>query len=151
MRGRPRLLGAVLLAGLALAACGESDDGGTTGPTPADTAPAQTLTEMRRSGPLSPAGVAIIRRAQEEVAIYCRKVARGLTGGDAPTPRDLERVTAALDELAELASRQPEAQTDDGTTPRLALGDIAENLEGTNCDPRLVARIDEALAMLPTQ
>ncbi len=38
-----------------------------------------------------------------------------------------------------------------GTTPRLALGDIAENLEGTNCDPRLVAQIDEALATLPAE
>jgi hypothetical protein len=30
-----------------------------------------------------------------------------------------------------------------------ALGAIAEDLEGTNCDSRLVARIDARLAALP--
>ena len=53
--------------------------------------------------------------------------------------------------LAALAAQAPEAGTPDGTTPRLALGDIAENLEGTNCDSRLVARIDEALGSLPAE
>ena len=31
----------------------------------------------------------------------------------------------------------------------LFLGDLAEDLEGSNCDPRLVARIDQGLAALP--
>jgi hypothetical protein len=32
---------------------------------------------------------------------------------------------------------------------RLFLGDFAEDLQGSNCDPRLVQRIDQALATLP--
>ena len=31
----------------------------------------------------------------------------------------------------------------------LFLGDLAEDLEGSNCDQRLVERIDQALATLP--
>jgi hypothetical protein len=62
---------------------------------------------------------------------------------------DARRVNAALNELIELARAKPEAPAPAGGSVRLALGDIAENLEGTNCDPRLVERIDAVLADLP--
>jgi len=101
--------------------------------------------------PLSAAEARLIAKARDGVSAYCRKVAQGLGGGKRPGPADLEQVTGELDELAALAARAPEASAPDGTTPRLALGDIAENLEGTNCDPRLVAYIDEALASLPAE
>jgi hypothetical protein len=140
------MLGAALLGGIALVACGGSEDEATVEGT-VDTAPAQTAIGVSE-GPLSAAGVAVIRRAQEAVGVYCSRVARGLAKGQAPSPRDYERVTAAIDGLAELAAREPEAEAPDGSTPRLALGDIAENLEGTNCDQRLVDRIDQALSEL---
>ena len=65
-------------------------------------------------------------------------------------PKRFEKVNASLDQLAALAAEQARRRPGPtGTSPRLALGDIAENLEGTNCDSRLVARIDEALAAIP--
>ena len=131
-----------------VAGCGDSDD------PEADSDAAGSATTQTAPGPtqqetLSAAGVKTIQRARDEVSAYCRKVDQGLSGGPGPTPADLDRVNAALDELAQVAAEQPGAEMVDGTTPRLALGDIAENLEGTNCDPRLVAQIDEALATLP--
>jgi hypothetical protein len=151
MSGRFRPPAVVLLCVLALTACGDSEDPGTAGSGSTNTAAARTVPEVSRDAPLSAGEIAVIRRAQEAVGAYCAKVARGLAEGDAPTQRDFDRVTRPLDELAELASHRPGAEAPDGATPRLALGDIAENLEGTNCDPRLVARIDEALATLPAE
>lgn len=81
---------------------------------------------------------------------HCAIVARYLAGRRAPpTAEEFERVVAALDRLAERAELSPQATIADGSTPRLALGDIAEDLEGSNCDSRLVDRIDTALAGLP--
>ena len=130
-----------------MAACGEDDSAseateGVASVTQAESGPPQ---------PLSPAGMRVIQRARDAVSAHCRQVADALGKGAMPPQASFERATAALDELAELAADQPEAEAEDGSTPRLALGDIAENLEGTNCDPRLVARIDQALAGLPAE
>ena len=78
---------------------------------------------------------------------YCARIAE--RGGAPPSAREFERVTGALDELAELASRRPNDVDPSGASAELALGDLAENLEGSNCDSRLVERIDEQLAALP--
>ena len=91
----------------------------------------------------------MVRDAQQGVTSYCRARARELGGGKPTSAKDLERVTSALERLAALAQAKPEAETGDGATVRLALGDIAENLEGTNCDERLVELIDSRLAELP--
>lgn len=140
------LLNGAIVALLALAAlgCGGSDGDDETG-----SAPGETSAGPAQVADVSPAGVKTIQRARDEVAAYCRRVAAALGKGTAPTPAAFTRVNEALDKLVNLAAEQPEAATADGTTPRLALGDLAENLEGTNCDERLVARIDQALATLP--
>jgi hypothetical protein len=152
MSRRGRLLRAVLLCGLALAACGGSEqEPETAGQETAGTAAGPLAPDPAGPRPLSPAGIRVMQRAREEVSAYCGRVARALAEGEGPTAADFERVTAALDRLGTLAAQQPGAEAEHGTTPRLALGDIAENLEGTNCDPRLVARIDEALAELPAE
>jgi hypothetical protein len=134
---------AIVLSASGMAGCGGTDE---TDGRSGETEPTQAQVEPQE---LSPAGVKTIQRARDEVSAHCRSVDQALDGGTGPTPTDMQRVNAALDELAELAAAEPGAEMVDGTTPRLALGDIAENLEGTNCDPRLVARIDEALADLP--
>jgi hypothetical protein len=136
----PACLVALSILGVAagLAACGD-DDGGESAGTVRDGEATLSRPEIRT-----------IRAAQAEVAGYCARQARALAGqAPAPSPRDLEAVTEALDELGALAEEKPEAETPDGASVRLALGDIAENLEGTNCDPRLVERIDTILAGLP--
>ena len=127
-----------------LGGCGGDSAGPETTTAPA---PVPTVSESR---PLAPAEIRVIIWAQRRVAAYCRRFSRSLgEGGGPPTEADLERVIAALDRLATLAERAPTAETIDGTTARLALGDIAENLEGTNCAPQLVAHIDAALTGLP--
>jgi len=148
MTWRTRLLCATLASAIVTAGCGDSDSPSAEEGTATVSAQA-TVPASRQE--LSPAGLRVIETARNEVSAYCRSVAEGLGGGEGPRPSDLDRVTAALDRLAALATEQPGAETVDGTTPRLALGDIAENLEGTNCDPRLVTRIDEALAALPAE
>jgi hypothetical protein len=144
---RTGLISAVLLCALLGAGCGDDDSS----PAPATEAtPELTPTSPpAATPPLSASGMRVIQRARDTVSAHCRQVADALAEGAPPPPGGFERATAALDELARLAAEQPDAEAEDGTTPRLALGDIAENLEGTNCDARLVARIDEALAVLP--
>jgi hypothetical protein len=141
MTRRGRLLPSVVLCAAALAGCGDS--GSSSGDE--ETSSVETTTVEQVSGP--PARV--IRRAQTAVDTYCRRVAEALGEGRGPTPADFERVSSAIDQLVALAAQRPQATDPIGTTPRLALGDIAENLEGANCDPRLVERIDAALATLP--
>lgn len=141
----PRLTRATLacatavVAILAATGCGSDDPHGTTGIAQTATAPQQ----------LTPAELRVVERTQQEVIAYCRHVARVVrTPGRTPDPARFARVNAAIDELATLAAENPEAETADGISARLALGDIAENLEGTNCDNRLVERIDQRLAGL---
>jgi hypothetical protein len=139
----------VALSALALATgCGDSGDD-QAGAEPTGTVTAQTATISERPHPLSAADAKVVERAREEVNAYCRKVARARGGGAAPRAGDLERVAASLDELAALAARDPEGEGPDGITARLALGDIAEDLEGSNCSIALVERIDQALAEIP--
>jgi hypothetical protein len=47
--------------------------------------------------------------------------------------------------LARLALRKPEAPYATGQTIRQLAGDTAEDLEGTNCSPRLVVELERGL------
>ena len=134
---------AAVLCAIAVAGCGGSDSDRDDEDQKASTEAASEAETVR--GPPE----RVIRRTRDEVAVYCRRVARVLGGEPGPTAADYERVTSAIDRLVALAAQRPQATDAIGTTPRLALGDIAENLEGANCDPRLVERIDAALATLP--
>jgi hypothetical protein len=143
------ILCALAAAGVPASCGGEGSSSSTAGPTAA-TQPAPT-------GPppsLSAADVAVIAKAKEAVSTYCSKVGAAIGGqGAGPSEGDYLDVTAALDDLAGLAARKPDAETNtpDRITAEVALGDIAENLEGTDCDPRLVEKINEALAQLPAE
>ena len=128
-----------LASALPAAGCGGSGESTTT-------EPARTVTEPP---PLSPGEVALLDRTRAAVDSYCVHVGARVAEGRAPATRRFARVTAQVERLAALARTKPLAPAPDGSTPRFALGDIAEDLEGSNCDPRLARRIDEALAALP--
>jgi hypothetical protein len=76
-------------------------------------------------------------------------VGERVASGRQPAPERFDRVVSEIERLERLAQRKPLASSPDGSTPRFALGDIAEDLEGSNCDTRLARIIDEALAALP--
>ncbi len=89
-------------------------------------------------------------RSERVVQRYCGKLALALTGQrKPPSVAEQGRALAATDRLIELARNKPAASLEGGADMRLFLGDLAEDLEGSNCDQRLVQRIDQALATLP--
>lgn len=134
--GRRIAATAVLAAALALSACGSSPD---------RTSTARTVTEPP---PLAAAEAQTITETRAAVDAYCVHVGERVATGREPTAARFERVVAEIERLERLAARKPLAPAPDGSTPRFALGDIAEDLEGSNCDSRLVRRIDETLAAL---
>jgi hypothetical protein len=99
---------------------------------------------------LAPADARRILKVRERVRDYCDRVSDYLAGRRGPpTGAELAAVSRQLDRLAALARAHPSAVNESGVSARLALGDIAEDLEGTNCDDRLVRRIDRVLPELP--
>jgi hypothetical protein len=132
-RTRDAATGLAVSLALVLGSCG--DEGGTG---------ASTATEPGR---LTAAESETIVVARESVGRYCTRIAQ--RRGALPSAGEFDGVAAALDELAALARRRPNDVDPSGASAELALGDIAENLEGSNCDSRLVERIDEQLAALP--
>ena len=136
---RLTLLGAIAAA-LALAACGGSEGDGGESP---------ETREVPRQ--LTPEETAEVSRLQETVNDYCVGVARYLAGERAaPTGAELDRATEAVDKFAAMARENPSATLPSGADLRLALGDLAEDLEGSNCSAELVRRIDEELATIQT-
>ena len=136
---KARVISVLAAAVLAAAGCGDSDEReGTTA--------ARTVTEP---APLSAAEVAILDRTRAEVDSYCVHVGDRVSEGREPEAARFDRVVNEVERLESLADYKPLAPAPDGSTPRFALGDIAEDLEGSNCDSRLARRIDEALAALP--
>ena len=137
---RPALAMAVGLSLLALASCGDGGSPETTDTTPTGPA-AKRLTADEQ---------ALVTRSDRAVSRYCAKLALSLTGQrKPPSVAEQSRAFAATDRLIELAREKPAARVQPGVDTELFLGDLAEDLEGSNCDPRLVERIDQALATLP--
>jgi hypothetical protein len=137
---RPALIVVVGVALVAIASCG---DGGSpdAGSTTSTSAAPQRLTAAEQ---------ALVTRSEQAVQRYCGKLALSLTGqGKPPSAEEQSRAFVATDRLIELANEKPAAPLDTGLEMGLFLGDLAEDLEGSNCDSRLVERIDQALATLP--
>jgi hypothetical protein len=136
---RLALAAAVGLSLVAVASCG---DGGS--PKTASTP------DGENSKRLTPAEQARVNRSERTVQRYCGKLALSLTGQRRPpSVQEQARAFAATDDLIELARSKPAAPVESGADMRLFLGDLAEDLEGANCDQRLVQMIDLALATLP--
>ena len=121
---------APLFAVLVLLGCGDSRDA--TPPEP------QTLTRDERR---------LLATYEGRIAEHCVRVARSLVDpARAPTPAQERRAFAAADQLAALVARKPRAPLDAGQDLRLFLSDVIENLEGSNCDPRMIARLEQRSA-----
>ena len=131
----PAVICAIVLGG-----CG---DGDSDAPGPGTIQP--------KPGRLSAKEARLIAGVERKVKDYCARVAALVAAGSAPSAAQYAQATRAIDTLAELAREKPLAADPGGQTPRHALGDIAEDLEGSNCDSRLVRRIDEALAVIPAE
>jgi hypothetical protein len=130
------LVAIALLAG-SVAGCGGGGDDGAAATVP-------------RPGPLSAGQRRQVDRAEQRIAAYCRRYGRSVgQGRGAPPAGAQRRGFAATDELIALARQNPQGVVRPGLDLRTLLGDVAENLEGSNCDPRLVARLERALTLLP--
>jgi hypothetical protein len=154
--GSHTLLPATLAAlCLALAACGDDekpgDRTGTTGAGSTATTGATGATTPRAPpARLSARGRRTLRAAQTAVARYCRKVGlAALRRARPPTPADLERVEKRLQALVRVGKSQPTALTPAQRTVREAIGDILEDVEGSNCPGPINQRLAEAVAALP--
>ena len=131
---------AVVLSLMAISSCGDGDSAGTAGTTTAG-ADAKRLTAAEQ---------ATVSRSERAVQRYCGKLALSLTGqASPPTVAEQGRAFAATDRLIALARSKPAARLRSGVDMEFFLGDLAEDLEGSNCDQRLVQRIDQALLALP--
>jgi hypothetical protein len=134
------LAAALLVALLSLVACG---DDGSQGGNGAENPPSQArrLTGHEQE---------LVTRSDRIVERYCARLALSLTGQRRPpSARQQARAFAATDRLIGLAREKPAARVETGGDVALLLADLAEDLEGSNCDPRLVQRLDQGLAALP--
>jgi hypothetical protein len=130
---------AVLVLGvLALSGCG----GGSSDSRPPEPA--------RSNGPLTRRETRLVQESEQAVETYCRQIAARLSGrrGRLSTAEQAPAFDA-VERLVELGRAKPGAQVRPGIDVRTAIGDLAENLEGSNCDSRLLERLDQGLATLP--
>ena len=123
----------MVLFAVVLAACGEEN------PPPAP--PRLTDAERRQ-----------LQVLEGRIETHCVRVAQSLVDPEAaPTPREEAEAFKAADDLVTLAERKPTAPVDVGQDVRLLLSDVTENLEGSNCDPRMIARLERGLARIPVE
>lgn len=96
---------------------------------------------------LSPRERQMVFAFDKRIQAHCVRVARTLTDpASAPSPREARNAFAAADGLIALAARKPTAPLGAGQDVRLFLSDVVENLEGFNCDPRMISRLERGLA-----
>ena len=131
-----RWFASLLVAALVLGGCGGDD--AQSDPPPA---PVAKLTSAERR---------LVRVYEGRIGTHCVRVARSVVDPDqAPSAAQEARAFAAADAFAELAARKPTAPIDVGQDLRLYLSDVIENLEGSNCDPRMIERLERALSTIP--
>jgi hypothetical protein len=133
-----RRVGPRLAVGLlALAGCGSD--------------PAEETTETAAEPPaqakkLPPAEQQRAFEAQQTITAYCGRVHLSLRGDKRPpSAAESRRAHAAADRLAALARARPFDLVQTGVDTRLYVGDLIEDLGNVNCDPGLVASLEEGL------
>jgi hypothetical protein len=106
-----------------------------------------------KSGPLPANQQARVRAAQAEIQSYCRQLTLYLARRRGPPTEDeTAQAYEAVDQLGAIARSKPSATEGvTGETVRDLMGDIAEDLQGSNCADNVVARIDQALRTLPAE
>jgi hypothetical protein len=129
---------AVLLACAAIAGCGEGgEDPGSARQTQE---PARVTAGERR----------LLDTYDSRIAAHCVRVSRSLTDpSSAPTRAQSAAAFGAARALLALAARKPGAPLGAGQDLRLFVSDVIENLEGSNCDPRMIAVLSEGLEEIP--
>ncbi len=138
------ILGAILLGGFG---CGEDEP-----PPP----PPQPSTVQAPAEPIGePAALTreerdLLTTYDRRINAHCVRVARSLVDPEAaPSPGQERRAFAAADALIDLAAAKPDAPLGAGQDTRLFLADVLENLDGSNCDPAIVAHLEQGLAAIP--
>jgi hypothetical protein len=123
---------------VALAACGGNGED------------AATTTSPEAPGALTHAERDLVRDSESAIVEYCRRRALALTDpAKRPTAAQQADAIEAVDALISLAERKPQAQVRPRVEVRLFVGDLTENLEGSNCDPLILGRLQQGLASLP--
>lgn len=143
---RRPLIVAVTAATLASASagvgCGGGDEPAETSAPPAPAAAASLTGEERRA----------LGRYDRLIQGHCVRVAESILGsGAGPSARQEMRAFAAADALVALAAEKPGAPLGAGQDTRLFLSDVLENLDGSNCDPRMTALLGQGLAQIPPE
>jgi hypothetical protein len=134
---RAGALAAVAAVAVALVGAGCGDDGVTTTPAP-------------EGGELTAAERKLVEESEAAIVDYCAQRALGLTDPDKrPTAGQQAQALEAVDALIDLTARKPDAKVTPSSEMALFVGDLTENLEGSNCDPLIVGRLQEGLASLP--
>jgi hypothetical protein len=127
---RHRLIVSLALATLALSSCG----GGSS-------------TEAQR---LSAREQTVVSDAQRAIRSHCRQIALFVSRrGSQPSSSQTERTFRAVDNLIALARQKPDPLYQGREDLRDLLNDMAEDLDGTNCSPPLLDRIEEGLRTVP--
>jgi hypothetical protein len=99
---------------------------------------------------LSAAEESLVFHARTSLQSYCARLALYLAGRRAaPSESDARRVDGYLDRLIDVARAKPEGRERSGATMRQLLGDMAENLEGSNCSGGFEQKLDQGLETLP--
>ena len=132
----PRLVLRLAVGLVVLAGCGSDP--------PATTHPAAQ--PPARPEKLPPAQQQRTFEAQQTITAYCARVDLSLHGAKRP-PSNAEsrRAHAAAERLATLAEARPFDLVQTGVDTRLYVGDLVEDLGNVDCDPALIARLEEGL------
>ncbi len=89
----------------------------------------------------------LIDGSERAIDLYCRRQAlRLVEPRKQPTVGQHARAFEAVDALVELARDKPRARVRRGEDVELFVSDLAENLDGSNCDPAVVSRLNQGLA-----
>jgi hypothetical protein len=122
---------AVVVALALVAGCGSEERAPPARPEP------QRLTTAER---------AAARTGHAAIQSYCRRLGLHITGrGSAPGPEAERRAVEGARAIAGVARRKPAAPYDSTETIRDLAADTAEDLDGTNCSPRVVFELEQGL------
>jgi hypothetical protein len=101
------------------------------------------------TGPLTSPERSAIDHSRRAVWKYCGRLRAYLANGK-PLPASLKvQADQGVERLIELTRLKPAAEYQTGVALSTLLGDLAEDLEGSNCAPDLEREIDSALATIP--
>jgi hypothetical protein len=101
---------------------------------------------------LSAAELEQARESNDAIRLYCRNVAAFLSGRrERPTAVEQARTVTAAAWLIQVARANPDAAYDRAQTMRDLVGNLTEDLEGTNCSPVLVRRLNDGFETIPAR